>query len=102
MPRVREVLTTPITSAGGVGTTGTVIACNLNNRLNGKDHGIVVHVCVPSVEKKCGTLPSMRSFCNICPWGGCPIVNRHKIELRRQLGSSPWTPWGNSTCVKGM
>ena len=102
MRHVREEPTTPITSAGGVGATGTAIACHLNNRLNGKVHGIAVHVYVPFVPKGCGTLPSMRSFCNICLWDGCPIVNRHKIEWRRQLGSYPWTLWGNFTCVKGM
>ena len=55
--RVREVLTTPIISAGGVGTTGTAVACHPNSRLNGKDHGIVVLVCGLSVQKGCGMSP---------------------------------------------
>ena len=99
---VREVLTTPTTSAGGVGATGTAIVYHPNSRLSGRDHGIVVHVCGLSVQKGCGTSPLMRNFYNICPWGGCPLANRPKIEWRRQLGSLPWTPWGSSTCVKGM
>ena len=102
MLHVGEVLTTSTTNAGGVDVTGTATVYHPNSGLSGRDHGIVVLVCGLSVQKGCGTSPLMRSFYNICPWGGCPLVNRHKIEWRRQLGSSPWTLWGNSTYVKGM